>query len=825
VDHGSPASGREPQDIAALASEVERLRAELHVKDEEIQAIRARNAETAEILRAQIERATADADEHRRRLQQIYTTRTWKLGWIAIALGRALRNPLWAIRRVLGRRPQGTRPDTPADRARRMPAAVADFRLAEDDALRESYGRALAKGAFSGDQNRIAMAVSTTDLSEGRGDVYTAVGLGRYLERMGYEVVYLPRERWYSPPEGTDVYLGLLDEVDLFRVPPAPARVAWVRNRTAEWVASRSLALYDAVLCSSELSLAEVRRAYAGPAGLLRIGVDHELFRASGAGPTVRAGVATTVNGWGRERELFHALRRIRIDFPLAIYGQQRGLSEDLHPCWVGPASFFGLPSVYREAVLVLDDMNHTTKPYGNVNSRVYEALACGAPVVTNSRVGLAETGLAALPVYGSPEELDAAIHGVLADPDAALARAAELREVVLRDHTFERRAQQLDAFLRGLEPRRRSGPAVIAYSPDYVRGNPYQRLLYSSAARQGIATVPVAGPGDVLGTRLVDLGPRLVYHLHWTATILGPAPTERDARRRARAFLGELDELRSRGARFVWTVHNVLPHECRFPVVEAELRQELADRADLVCVMCEETADATAAYYTLPRERMVVVPHPGYVGAYPNVIDEARARSELGLRPDDMVFCFFGGIRPYKGIDVLLDAFEEVAAVNPDARLIVVGPAGRFAELPVFEERCRADPRIIANFNRIADRDVQVFLNAADVMVFPHRAVLNSGSVMLAYSFGRPVIAPAVGCVADVLTPDASITFDPTRAGALREAMLAAEDLQSPRARRAALEKAAAFPAQEISERFLAALRQPPRGDERPEPRAAGIA
>lgn len=802
-------SGDETGMSEAEREELVRLRTEVKIQAHMLEAQKAGAAQTEHILRQQVERAREEAKTYHRRLNKIYSSRAWKFGWLFFGLLRALRRPGMALKRL---RRGNLRPvltaDTPAEKAARMPQAVADYDLTEAAAIRDVYLRALSKTSFETNKRRLAMAIYTLDLSEGRGDVYVAVGLGRYLERLGYEVVYLPRDRWYDVPKGTEIYLGLLDDINLMKVPANLTRIAWIRNRTDDWRDSPSLPLFDAVLCSSERSLTEIRKSYPGPAGVLRIGVDAELFEV-GAPAALRTGVVTTVNLWGRERQLFRALRRVRLDFPLGIYGQERGLNEDLLPCWKGPASFFALPSLYRKAAMVLDDHNHTTQPYGNVNSRVYESLASGALVITNAALGLREIGLEDVPEYTTPAELDALIHRFLAKPEEAAAVTAGLQEIVLRDHSFERRAEQFDEFVRDLDRGAKpSDRVVIAYYPQSP-GNPYEKMLYSAAEKRGITAIPVDDLSPLVDSRLADLGERLVVHVHWTAPILGPGISPGEARDMGKKFLNHVEELQKHGARLVWTVHNVMPHECRFPDEEAAFRQELADRADLLHVMCERTAEFVSAYYTLPQEKMRVVAHPGYVDVYPNIVDQPRARAELGLKPDHTVFCFLGGIRPYKGVDRLLDAFDRVAQAKPESRLIVVGPPGRFPEIETLADRCEADARIIGNFNRIADADVQIYMNAADVVVLPHRSVLNSGSVMLAFSFARPVIAPAAGCVADLLTPDVSMTFDLDDPNALTQTMLRADELKADRYREAAYKKALAHPIPAISEEFCGVIRE----------------
>ena len=112
---------------------------------------------------------------------------------------------------------------------------------------------------------------------------------------------------------------------------------------------------------------------------------------------------------------------------------------------------------------------------------------------------------------------------------------------------------------------------------------------------------------------------------------------------------------------------------------------------------------------------------------------------------------------------------------LGPDARLLICGkplPARIGREL---EERAAADPRIVLRLERIPEEELSRVLRAADVVVLPFRDILTSGSAILALSHGRPVVAPALGCLPETLPADATFLYDPddpdALAGALRRA------------------------------------------------------
>lgn len=728
------------------------------------------------------------SDRLEAKLDEVYESETWRVG-------RAL---LWLPRLLTrGKRGRGTRSRSTTTKGRtsqesgKRPApAPAHLRLdlepTESRERRIDYEEALGRGQFENSEAvHVVIGVSTTDLDEGRGDPYTAVGLGLALEAHGYEIMYLTEDRWYDLPEGTDIFLSLLAEptvmLDPLQVPASVTLIAWIRNNTRRWVESGTLGLYDAVACSSQRTLAEVEKVFDGPTAVIHIGVDAQLFMPQEGS---RHGVLASINQWGGTRPTYALLASRDVTFSLAIYGTQRGLDPTLQSFAHGPVSFFSLPSLYGQVAIVLDDQQGVNAPYGNVNSRIYEALAAGALPITSAPAGLELQGLGEVPSYRGRDELDRLISRYLTDESARKALVERLQEQVLEHHTYDRRATDFDRVLRAANSRR---AVCVGFSPDYRHTNPFQRMLYAGLEAQGVL-LPVDDPRELLTAPRLVGRPR-VFNLQWTATILGPARSEDEAWGRAEQFLEAVDEVRRDGVRFVWTVHNVMPHECRYPGVERWLRQGLADRADVVHVLCEATVDEVAGDYGLPPERVHVIPHASYIDVYPNVVDREDARRRLGLEPEDITYLCLGQIRPYKGLDDLLDAFESVHRDRPETRLLIAGKPGRFEGVKELLVRCERQPGVRLTAHELPDEELQVYVKAADVVVLPHRRVLNSGLPLLAFSFARPVIAPASGCLPIVVDHRVGLTYGNDQT--LEAAMRRVDELLDPSFHRRAFERA----------------------------------
>jgi glycosyltransferase involved in cell wall biosynthesis len=182
-----------------------------------------------------------------------------------------------------------------------------------------------------------------------------------------------------------------------------------------------------------------------------------------------------------------------------------------------------------------------------------------------------------------------------------------------------------------------------------------------------------------------------------------------------------------------VITAHNVLFHEPR--PGQAAVRRRILRAMDAVVVHSDHGAEGAARLGANPS-RVHVIPH----GAFDYL---ARQPSETPL-PDELasvegpVVLFFGLIRPYKGVDVLLRAFQRVE----DAELWVVGmPRMDMAPL---RELAGERVRFVSRF--IGDPELPAYFRRADLVVLPYRDIDQSGVLYTALAFGKPMVLSAVG-------------------------------------------------------------------------------
>lgn len=318
-----------------------------------------------------------------------------------------------------------------------------------------------------------------------------------------------------------------------------------------------------------------------------------------------------------------------------------------------------------------------------------------------------------------------------------------------------------------------------------YFEQNSYQRLLADALADEGvtISKRDVVKPFPVLRSLVRD--PDIdVIHLIWTHPFFLISDVS-DSRfvngvitaGMAALFLVELLLVRTLGVRLVWTAHNKSNHERRFTGIDRAVSRGVARVADHVKVETDSAGETVRDLFGVDSEKIAVCHEGSYVDAYPNEISRADARDRLGIGSDEFVYCSLGQIREYKGITDLVRVFRDVDV--DDARLLIAGSTHTDELEQEIATLAAGSDRIDTHFGFVPDDELQVYMNAADVVVLPYRDILTSGGVMLALSFGKPVVAPALGCIPDVVGDDGGILYSPFEADGLGDALETAADLQ----------------------------------------------
>ncbi len=309
----------------------------------------------------------------------------------------------------------------------------------------------------------------------------------------------------------------------------------------------------------------------------------------------------------------------------------------------------------------------------------------------------------------------------------------------------------------------------------------PYDRSLSAALARAGADVRLVTsrfGYGEV--------PPAAGYAVDERFYRLAPGRPGSRARRAAKLAQHVPDMLRYRGAardadvvHFQWltvqhldrallprdrpvvlTAHDVLPREPRAGQRRAQRR--LYDRVDAVVVHSRHGRARLVGELEVPAEKVHVIAHGAfdYLTRLPR---EEPLPAELA-EVEGPVVLFFGLLRPYKGVDVLLDAWREIGA----AELWIVG----MPRMPLGPLRARATPSVRFLPRFVDEARIPALLRRADLVVLPYREIDQSGVLATALAFGRPLLLSAIGGFPEVAEAGAAELVPPGDPAALHRAL-----------------------------------------------------
>lgn len=183
----------------------------------------------------------------------------------------------------------------------------------------------------------------------------------------------------------------------------------------------------------------------------------------------------------------------------------------------------------------------------------------------------------------------------------------------------------------------------------------------------------------------------------------------------------------------------NVIPHEKR--IGDRTLTKYFLKGNDAFIVLCNAVGEDLKMMK--PDAKFIVSPHPVYSN-FGDKVDRKEAAGRLGIDPDKKTLLFFGLIREYKGLDILLDAFSKL---DKSYQLVIAGEA--YGSFDKYEQMIEASPNKenIHLFNKfIPDGEVADFFCASDLCVLPYRSATQSGINAISCHFDLPMVTTSVG-------------------------------------------------------------------------------
>ncbi|ABX03469.1 glycosyltransferase family 4 protein [Herpetosiphon sp.] len=299
---------------------------------------------------------------------------------------------------------------------------------------------------------------------------------------------------------------------------------------------------------------------------------------------------------------------------------------------------------------------------------------------------------------------------------------------------------------------------------PRLLATNPYLDLLYAPFAAWPDVQIARQPFAQTLRHGLLHGGQR-VLHWHFFDE-LTQQPNQAATALRSISFIALLRLLALREAKLVWTAHNLEPHELRYPQWAQRCYQAMAQAAGQIIVHSQPAAQLLDQRYQVATKTQVIA-HGSYIGVYGEAWEQAAARKHLQLTPEGFVALNLGTLRPYKGVELLLEAWSAELG-----RLLIVGAAKdqRYAEQL---QQQATNPSITLRPQFIADSLLPAWFAAADVVVLPYRKTLTSGMLLAALSYAAPVVAPDLPPVRELIRDgENGFLFEVNNAASLRAAL-----------------------------------------------------
>lgn len=178
----------------------------------------------------------------------------------------------------------------------------------------------------------------------------------------------------------------------------------------------------------------------------------------------------------------------------------------------------------------------------------------------------------------------------------------------------------------------------------------------------------------------------------------------------------------------------------------------------DHIFVHTDKMKFELCADFGVRDKAITVLSYPLNVAVPETGITPLAAKEQLGVADEERTILFFGAIAPYKGLDLLVAAFQRLASNDARYRLIIAGRP-KEGQCEDYWKAIKAtiahtiEPtRVIQEIKYIPDQKAELYFKAADVLVLPYRDIFQSGILLLAYSYGLPTVATDVGSFRETL-------------------------------------------------------------------------
>ena len=318
-----------------------------------------------------------------------------------------------------------------------------------------------------------------------------------------------------------------------------------------------------------------------------------------------------------------------------------------------------------------------------------------------------------------------------------------------------------------------------VSMMPDYRKDNPYQQLLANALNEHGVKVHFPFGYKRIFPI-FRNMGECDNLHLHWLDPFLGHSHNIFIKTIYTLKFFIDIILVKLSGKQITWTVHNLISHDSEFYSLQLITYRFMAYLANSIIVHSQSTIEPVCKMYKINDNNKVhVIAHGHYKDAYPPSIPKEQAYQKLKISTfSGKTYLFFGMIRPYKGLENLILQWNNF---NHDGNnLLIIAGNGSKEYLDTLRALTLHSPNIRLDLRFIEDSEIPHYFSSADFVVLPFKQMLTSGSLLLALSYEKPVIAPATPFIVETLCHADQLLYNETQPDALFQSLLLSQEVNS---------------------------------------------
>ncbi|EOR94102.1 hypothetical protein ADIARSV_2715 [Arcticibacter svalbardensis MN12-7] len=288
-----------------------------------------------------------------------------------------------------------------------------------------------------------------------------------------------------------------------------------------------------------------------------------------------------------------------------------------------------------------------------------------------------------------------------------------------------------------------------ISFYPESTRQNKYSEIITSLLKGKGVKIYSLS----YVFSGFAAFKKVKVVHLNWYENLNEPT--------RFAVFsvffkrMMKLIALRVFGKKVIWTMHNKMPHDKSMMFFKKTLLYALVKLSNTIIIHSRVSEVILRKISKSAFAKIRYIPHPDYIGVYGDIelsFDHSTGSKVLKL-------LFLGAVKPYKNIELLIDVISQF---DHDVFLTIAGQPQNVDYQDLLVNYAKNNVNVHLDLKFIPDEKLPFYIAQCDLLVMPYdmRSSLNSGSVILAFSYKKTVICPRIGTILDMQNQENILSY-----------------------------------------------------------------